>query len=124
MFARVKHNGRIEYDLQGIVWLLTHGRILEPASKMATMGQNDSYYMPLVKSENDFNVYDVLGVICKNRKQIIRRMNTCISRRIGRNTRTVFYDVTNFFFEVDEPDEDIVDDEGRIIGKGLRKMGV
>lgn len=124
LFASIKHNSKIEYDLQGIVRLLTYGRILEPASKMATMRQNDSYYVPLVKSNNDFNVYDVLDVIYKNRKQIIRRMNTCISRGIGRNTNTVFYDVTNFFFEVEEPDEDIVDDEGQIIEKGLRKMGV
>jgi len=124
LFASIKHSAGITYDLQGIVRLLTYGRILEPASKIATMRQNDSYYRPLVKSDNDFNVYDVLDVIYENRKQIIRRMNTCISRGIGRNTSTVFYDVTNFFFEVEEPDEDIVDEDGRIVEKGLRKMGV
>ena len=124
LFASIKHSTGITYDLQGIMRLLTYGRILEPASKIATMRQNDSYYRPLVKSDNDFNVYDVLDVIYENRKQIIRRMNTCISRGIGRNTSMVFYDVTNFFFEVEEPDEDIVDEDGRIIEKGLRKMGV
>ena len=77
------------------------------------MQQNDSYYHPLVKSSNDSNVYDTLDVIYENRKQIIQRMNTCISRGIGRNTNTVFYDVTNFFFEVEEPDEDEVDGVGR-----------
>ncbi len=124
LFASIKHSSRIEYDLQGIVRLLTYGRLLEPASKMATMQQNDSYYRPLVKSSNDSNVYDTLDVIYENRKQIIQRMNSCISKGIGRNTNTVFYDVTNFFFEVDEPDEDEVDDEGNVIEKGLRKMGV
>ncbi|MBR3109040.1 MAG: IS1634 family transposase, partial [Clostridia bacterium] len=124
LFASIKHSSRIEYDLQGIVRLLTYGRLLEPASKIATMQQNDSYYRPLVKSSNDSNVYDTLDVIYENRKQIIQRMNTCISRGIGRNTNTVFYDVTNFFFEVEEPDEDEVDEEGNVIEKGLRKMGV
>ncbi len=124
LFASIKHASRIQYDLQGIVRLLTYGRLLEPASKMATMQQNDSYYRPLVKSSNDSNVYDALDVIYENRKQIIQRMNTCISRGIGRNTNTVFYDVTNFFFEVEEPDEDEVDEEGNVIEKGLRKMGV
>ena len=124
LFASIKHSTKVEYDLQGIVRLLTYGRILEPASKMATMRQNDSYYVPPVKSDNDFNVYDALDVIYANRGQIIRRMNTCISRGIGRNTSTVFYDVTNFFFEVEEPDEDIMDEEGRVIEKGMRKMGV
>ena len=51
-------------------------------------------------------------------------MNTNISRGIGRNTSNVFYDVTNFFFEVEEPDDDILDDEGNVLEKGLRKMGV
>ena len=124
LFASIKHSSRSEYDLQGIVRLLTYGRLLEPASKIATMQQNDSYYRPLVKSSNDSNVYDTLDVIYENRKQIIQRMNSCISKGIGRNTNTVFYDVTNFFFEVEEPDEDEVDEDGNVIEKGLRKMGV
>ena len=124
LFASIKHSSKIQYDLQGIVRLLTYGRLLEPASKIATMRQNDSYYRPLVKSSNDDNVYDTLDVIYENRKQIIQRMNSCISKGIGRNTSTVFYDVTNFFFETEQPDEDEVDEEGIVIEKGLRKMGV
>ena len=124
LFASLKHDSRMEYDLQGIVRLLTYGRILDPASKIATMRQNEEYYIPPVKSENETNVYDALDVIYENRQRIIRRMNTCIARGIGRNTNTVFYDVTNFFFEVEEPDDDLVDKEGNVIEKGLRKMGV
>ena len=124
LFASIKHASKIEYDLQGIVRLLTYGRILEPASKMATMAQNGRYYIPLVKSANDDNVYDALDVIHRHRRQIIQRMNTCISRGAGRNPGTVFYDVTNFFFEVPRPDDDILDDEGNVLERGLRKMGV
>ena len=124
LFASIKHGTKIEYDLQGIVRLLTYGRILEPASKISTMRQNGEYYTPLVKSDNEYNVYDVLDVIYENRKQIMRRMNTCIARGIGRNADTVFYDVTNFFFEIEEPDDEILDEDGNVIEKGLRKMGV
>ena len=124
LFASIKHGKKIEYDLQGIVRLLTYGRILEPASKIATMRQNEEYYTPLVTSDNDIKVYNALDIIYEYRKQIIRRMNTCISRGIGRNSSTVFYDVTNFFFEIEEPDEDIVDEDGNVTQKGLRKMGV
>lgn len=123
-FASVKHASKIQYDLQGIVRLLTYGRVLEPASKISTMRQNDNYYQPLVKSSNEDNVYDALGVIYENKQKIIQRMNTCISRGIGRNTSTVFYDVTNFFFEVEEPDEDILDEDGNVIAKGFRQEGV
>ena len=89
LFASIKHASRMEYDLQGIVRLLTYGRILEPASKIATMRQNEEYYRPLVSSSNDIKVYNALDVIYENRKQIIRRMNTNVSRKIGRNSSMV-----------------------------------
>ena len=123
LFASVKCASRIKYDLTGIVRLLTYGRIIDPESKWSTMGQNDQYYAPLVKSTNPDNVYDALDVIYANRKQIVQRMNTCITRAIGRNPGTVFYDVTNFFFETARPDDDFEDADGSVV-TGLRKFGV
>ena len=131
LFASVKHASKIRYDLQGIVRLLVYGRILEPASKCATMDQNGKYYEPLVRSSNPDNVYDALTVMDENAERIFRRMNTCIKRGVGRNPSTVFYDVTNFFFEIGEADEDV---EVEVVGpdgrkstetvRGLRKFGV
>ena len=124
LFASVKFSSKIGYDLTGIVRLLTYGRLLDPASKSATMSQNDRYYRPLVSSTNDDNVYDALDVIQRNAKQIVRRMNTCVTRGTGRSPKAVFYDVTNFFFETPRPDPDTTDADGNVIEKGLRKMGV
>ena len=124
LLASVKHASRIRYDLQGIVRLLVYGRILEPASKCATMDQNGKYYEPLVGSSNPDNVYDALTVLDENAEKIFRRMNTCIKRGVGRNPSTVFYDVTNFFFEIGEDDEDEVDGDGNVVRPGLRKFGV
>ena len=124
LFASVKFSSKIGYDLTGIVRLLTYGRLLEPASKSATMEQNGKYFRPLVSSTNDDNVYDALDVIQRNAKQIVRRMNTCVTRGTGRGSKVVFYDVTNFFFETPRPDPDTTDADGNVIEKGLRKMGV
>ena len=124
LFASIKFSSKISYDLTGIVRLLTYGRILEPASKSATMEQNGKYFRPLVSSTNDDNVYDALDVIQRNAKQIVRRMNTCVTRGTGRGSKVVFYDVTNFFFETARPDPDTTDADGNVIEKGLRKMGV
>ena len=124
LLASVKHASKIRYDLQGLVRLLVYGRILEPASKCATVEQNGKYHEPLVSSPNHDNVYDALTVMDENAKRIFRRMNTCIKRGIGRNPSLVFYDVTNFYFEVAEADEDVLDASGRVVEKGLRKFGV
>lgn len=32
--------------------------------------------------------------------------------------------MTNFYYEVEEPDEDRLDEEGNVLEKGLRKIGV
>ena len=61
LFASVKFSSKIGYDLTGIVRLLTYGRLLDPASKSATMSQNGRYYRPLVSSTNDDNVYGARG---------------------------------------------------------------
>ena len=123
-FASVKHASKIRYDLQGLVRLLVYGRILEPASKWATMEQNGKYHEPLVSSANPGNVYDALTVIDENAERIFRRMNTCIKRGIGRNPSLVFYDVTNFYFEIAEADEDVLDESGGVVERGIRKFGV
>ena len=124
LFASLKHDSRIRYDLTGIVRLLTYARLIEPASKSATMEQNDGWYRPLVNSTNDDNVYDALDVIDRNARKIFRRMNTCITRGAGRTPKIMFYDVTNFWFEISEPDTDIKDEKGNVIEKGIRKFGV
>lgn len=122
LFATLKHDSKIEYDLQGLVRLLVFGRILQPASKMATASQNEDYLPALVDHLNPYNVYDVLDVLHENKEKVIRRMNSSITKKMGRNPELVFYDVTNFFFEIEASDEDDEVD-GEII-KGLRKNGV
>lgn len=123
-FRSYKGFSKIQYDVLKFVRLLVYGRILNPDSKMATLEQNDDYYTPLLKSFNKYNVYDTLDFIYENKEKIIRRMNTSLVKKWHRNPEIIFYDVTNFFFEIEDPDEDILDEEGNVIERGIRKMGV
>lgn len=123
-FRSYKGFSKIQYDVLNFVRLLVYGRILNPDSKMATLEQNDDYYTPLLKSFNKYNVYDTLDFIYENKEKIIRRMNTSLVKKWHRNPEIIFYDVTNFFFEIEDPDEDILDEEGNVIERGIRKMGV
>ena len=123
-FREVKHSSKIEYDLSGLVKLIVYGRILEPSSKITAFLQNEKYYKPVCKSENPFNVYDMLDVVYENCDRIQTRINNNLTKKAGRNPSVIFYDVTNFFFEIQNPDDDILDENGEIIEKGLRKNGV
>lgn len=123
-FRSYKGFSKIQYDVLNFVRLLVYGRILNPDSKMATLEQNDDYYTPLLKNFNPYNVYDTLDFIYENREKIIRRMNTSLVKKWHRNPEIIFYDVTNFFFEIENPDEDVLDKEGNVMERGIRKMGV
>jgi transposase len=101
------------------------GRILNPASKLATLRQNNDYCEPILDyGHNPDNIYDTLSFVADNHGKIIRRMNTNLVKKGKRNTEMIFYDVTNFYYEIEDPDEDIFDDDGEVLEKGLRKMGV
>ena len=56
--------------------------------------------------EDEQTIYRCLDVLDKYSKQIQNRMNTKIKNSsIGRVTNLTYYDVTNYYFEIDEPDE-------------------
>lgn len=123
-FASYKGFTKIEYDVYGFAKLLIFGRLLNPASKAATVRQNEDYYEPILKDFNPDNVYDTLTFIAENKDKIIRRMNTNLVRKAGRSPEIIYYDVTNFYFEIEDPDDDILDEDGNVLEKGRRKYGV
>jgi len=120
---KYKHYTNIQFDLLGFFRLLIYGRILNPDSKIATVRQNNDYYAPILDNPYEFNVYDSLDFLYDFRESIIRKLNKSISTSFGRTTNMIYYDVTNFFFEIDEPDQDTEDENG-LVQTGLRKVGV
>ena len=123
-FASYKGFTKIGYDVYGFTKLLVFGRLLNPASKCATIRQNEDYYEPILTDFNRDNVYDTLSFIAENADRIIRRINTNLVKKAGRAPEVIYYDVTNFYFEIEDADEDILDEEGNILEKGQRKFGV
>jgi len=113
--GRYKQFTNFEFDVMGFIRLLLYGRILSPASKIETTKQNNHYYSEIVKDMYEYNIYDTLSFLYDYRSNIINWVNRRLIDKFNRKTDIIFYDVTNFFFEIDEPDED---------EESLRKMGV
>lgn len=122
LFASYKANTKIEFDLASFFRLLVYGRILKPSSKIETTKQNNDYFEPIVKNMYRYNVYDTLDFIYDHKKQIINRINNQLTKKAKRDTSIIYYDVTNFFFEIEENDEDIILDG--VTQKGIRQRGV
>lgn len=122
-FNRYKQLTNYQFDLTGFFRLLIYGRILHPASKIETIRQNDAYYNPIVKDMYEYNIYDTLNFLYDYKTNIINKINKSLIHSFNRTTNIIYYDVTNFYFEIEEPDSDSIDENDNII-KGTRKAGV
>jgi len=120
---RYKALTNYQFDLVGFIRLLIYGRILNPASKIATVSQNNNYYSDIIKDVYEYNVYDTLDFLYNYKTPILNRINRGLIEKFNRKTNIIYYDVTNFFFEIDEPDEDYLDEDNNLT-KGIRKLGV
>ena len=124
-FSSYKNFTKIQYNVYSFAKLMVLGRILNPVSKLATLRQNDDYYSPILDiGHNPDNIYDTLDFVADNHGKIIRRMNTNLVKKAKRNPEVIFYDVTNFYYEIEDPDDDETDEDGTVLVEGLRKKGV
>jgi transposase len=123
VLSLTKSRSGIEYDLNGLAKLLVFGRALEPGSKQMTFKGRDEYLFPVTNSENLIEIYRTLDVLDEKSDAIQKRMNLKISKGIGRDKDICFYDVTNYWFEIDDNDVDVCDDLGNVIAEGIRKSG-
>ncbi len=77
----------------------------------------------MTTSDKVIEVYRTLDALYDKVDAIQTRMNYKIKETIGRNMEVCFYDVTNYYFEIGQNDEDILDKTGTVIQEGLRKKG-
>lgn len=123
LIHRYKQFTSYQFDLTGFFRLLIYGRVLNPSSKIQTTRQNDDYYTPIVKDMYEYNIYDTLDFLYHYKSSILNKMNQSLKKSFSRTTDIIYYDVTNFYCEIERPDEDCEDESGAI-NKGMRKMGV
>ena len=77
----------------------------------------------IIDDPYEFNVYDTLDFVYKYKKSLLNKVNKSLVNNFNRETDIVYYDVTNFYFEIERPDDDIENEDGTTT-KGLRKNGV
>ena len=113
-----KSRKNINYDILGLARLLVFTRFLNPNSKIKSFEQKDNFLFPVTSSKNCYEIYKVLDILDKKHETIVSTINSNIEKYIDRNSSLTYYDVTNYYFEIDKSDEDTKNK------KGLRKIGV
>ena len=111
----------IEYSLNDIFQLLTYSRIMYPGSKKETYENKNIFFdnfdftlKDMYRSLDYFNSYkdEILSLIWNKTKD-----------KYNRDTSSVYYDCTNYYFEISYNDVDLIDEEGNVLEKGYRKKG-
>jgi transposase len=102
-FKNKSRHENFEYNTNSIMIMLVVSRLLSPGSKKKAFEEKDRYFERFNFSLAD--VYRSLSHFSKIATEFQRYLNSQISAKYGRNTKTIYYDVTNFYFEIDEADE-------------------
>ena len=104
-------NLKVKYDLDDIFSLLVFSRIMYPSSKKETFEGRNRFFegfdnfelQDIYRSLDYFNQYkeEIEALLWKNTKDFYNR-----------DTHNLYYDCTNYYFEINYNDTDLVDEEG------------
>ncbi len=111
-FERKRTARSFSFDPCRILELLVWNRISDPGSKRAALAAKGRFPRKCGFTLDD--VYRSLDYLAENADALVKHMNAALEASRGPRNRTrLYYDVTNYYFEIDGEDE-----------CGLRKKGV
>lgn len=106
--ASISNKYKFQYDLSDILSTLIFTRITDPSSKKSSLDAARSYLEQPTFQLHD--IYRSLDILAMNSNKIQAKLYENSLRVVNRNTNILYYDCTNFFFEIEEE-------------KGMRKYG-
>lgn len=116
-----QYSTNIEYSLSKACELLTYSRIIDPGSIKYTYEHRNQFFEPFDLSLDD--LYRSLKPMLDCKEDIFKTIWNNTKDKYNRDASTSYYDCTNYYFEIEYDDEDIKDENGNIIKKGIRKRG-
>jgi len=99
---KISKTYKFEFDLNAILSQLVYSRILYPGSKLQAFHTIDKYIERPNVSLHQF--YRALEVISKENDFIQSQLYKNSQDVIQRNSKILYYDCTNFFFEIEQED--------------------
>lgn len=121
-FKKITQSLKITFDPNTVNCFLTLAKILEPDSKLGTFKHLARFYeQPAFDYVHILRTMDILK---EHYDEYITHLYEKSSSIVKRNTAVCFYDCTNYYFEIESPDDDYVDEVTGEFIKGFRKYGL
>ena len=102
-FRNIQTRHKYKFDLDAITSDLIFSRVLEPTSKRGSYEVAKSFLEP--PTYNDYDVYRALSVLATEMDYIQAEVYKNSNFVIKRNNRILYYDCSNFYFEIEQADE-------------------
>lgn len=102
-FNNKQRHENFKFNSNSIMKVLLYSRLLYPCSKKATVEIKDRFF-----DKSDFtldDVYDCLTHFNKIEKEAQQFIHEQVVEQYERNTDLIYYDVTNYYFEIDKQDD-------------------
>ena len=96
---KIRKTASFDYDLDSILSRLIYGRILYPCSKLSCYEQSQKLMEP--PKFDLHQIYRALSVLAENSDMIQAELYQRSRKVIKRSTGVLFYDCTNYFFEIE-----------------------
>lgn len=93
----------IDYSLNDVMQLLVYTRIIAPGSKRASFLKKENIARPFNCELHD--VYRALDYFAEFKEDLLLHLHEQVRINYKRKTDVVFYDVTNYYFEIDREDD-------------------
>ena len=93
---------KFSYDLDAVLSRLVYSRVICPASKLATFDLAKRFLEPVPFELQ--HIYRALGVLAEENDRIQAFIYENSLRTIKRKKGLLFYDCTNYYFEIDDED--------------------
>ena len=98
----ISNKYKFKYDLNNILSNLIYSRIIYPSSKLKTLELSKNF---IEQPNFEYNhVLRSLEVICKENDFIQSELYKNSNNYLERNNKVLYYDCTNFFFEIEQED--------------------
>ena len=98
-----RRHENFKYNSESIMRLLLFGRLLYPRSKLGTFEIRDKFFDNFKFTIDD--IYECLSHIDKISAGLQQFLHEKVTEQYDRDTSLVYYDVTNYYFEIDKEDD-------------------
>lgn len=112
---------KIDFDCNEINRFLTYARIIDPCSKLGTFDRLNTYF-----EKPDFQYHQILrfmDILADNADDYIAHLFKASENIVERDTTVCYYDCTNYYFECEHEDDEIIDDVTGEMIRGIRQFG-